>query len=83
MIQNLSALQIRRICSRDEEAEEFIKLEKKLCAREYNKVVVRAGINKSREVTREAALRRVESRTEGEGGHQHRIKYDRRTGPLM
>ena len=63
------ALRIRRICSIEEEAEEeFKKLEEKLLRREYNKMVVQAGINKARVVPRETALKRViKERREGRG----------------
>ena len=37
------ALRIRRICSREEEAEEFVKLERKLYVREYEKELTKLG----------------------------------------
>ena len=58
------ALRIRRICSKDHEAEEqFEMLTEKLRRREYGEKVIRVGIVNVKEVKREV-LRRVE-RTEG------------------
>ena len=55
------ALRIRRICSKEEEAEdEFKKLGEKLRKREYGEQEIMEGIEKARRVTREGALKKVE-----------------------
>lgn len=56
--------------------------------REYNKTIVKAGIEKAKAVTREEALHRAEIRRRGkkEGEvRQHRLimEYDQRTGPML
>ena len=56
--------------------------------REYNKTVVRVGIEKARAIPREEAIKRAERSRKGnkgeEGGRQHRliVEYDR-TGPKL
>ena len=70
-------LRIRRICSKEREAEEdFKNLEEKLLRREYDKTVVRAGIEKAKAVMQEEALQRAERKKRERGWRSEAEQVD-------